>query len=75
MFPSKVKSRWESPSEGQENPNSTNNTLPLAKITGMPHLGSTNMSSVKKTIYNYNVFGSKGGDTSTETFSPKGSLF
>lgn len=75
MFPYTVKSRWASPSEGVGNPNSTNNTLPLAKMTGMPQLGSTNMSSLKKTIYNSNIFGPRGADTSTGTFSPKGSLF
>jgi hypothetical protein len=32
------------------NANSTNHTLPLAKISGMPNLASTNMSSLKKSI-------------------------
>jgi hypothetical protein len=77
MFPSAVKTRWASPIDTQKgNPNATNNTLPLAKITGMYHLGSTNMSSLKKTIYNASKYGQNLGlDATSGTFSPKGSLF
>jgi hypothetical protein len=72
MFPSNVKRRWASPSGDLGNANSTNHTLPLAKITGMPNLASTNMSSLKKSIYNPRQ---AGIETTSGTFSPKGSLF
>ena len=72
MFPAYVKGRWPSPSGDLGNANSTNHTLPLAKFTGMPNLASTNMSSLKKSIYNPRL---GAVETTSGTFSPKGSLF